>query len=171
MSDARRYSLGMEPIEIIGLVWLLGGSVAALIGLLAPIPAASARYVLIAAAFLLIVGAVMTIRMVIRRGKLRRVISEGRFVVAKVTETESSPILFSRNRGLVKSPNPRCVTCVGTDPDTGETRTFRSKSIYMDGFELPSGAEVKVFVGKNGLYYVDIDPLIARHAVNNGRMV
>ena len=27
MSDARRYSLGMEPIEIIGLVWLLGGSV------------------------------------------------------------------------------------------------------------------------------------------------
>ena len=171
MSDARRYSLGMEPIEIIGLVWLLGGSVAALIGLLAPIPAAGARCALIAGSFVTLIGAALTIRMVIRRGKLRRVIGEGRFIVAKVTGTESSPILFSRNRGLVRSPNPRCVTCVSTDPDTGETRTFRSKSIYMDGFELPSGAEVKVFVGKNSLYYVDIDPLIARHAVNNGRMV
>ena len=171
MSDDRQYSLGMEPVEIIGLVWLLGGSVAALIGLLAPIPAASARYALIAAAFLLIVGAALTIRMIIRRGKLRRVIGEGRFIVAKVTGTESSPVLSVKSRGLVKPSRPRCVTCVGTDPDTGETRFFRSKSIYADGFELPSGAEVKVFVGKNGLYYVDIDPLIARHAVNNGRMV
>jgi hypothetical protein len=103
----------------------------------------------------LIAGIILAAVSIRKRRTMRRVVSEGYYVMATVADIRPN---FSVQ---VNGQYPYVIECHYRDSATGELHVFKSRNLFFYPAEFENG-QIRVYVDRENMsrYYVDVDSLI-----------
>jgi len=164
--DSKKIRTGISAADIVALVFVILGAVFCAVGAcvtLAPgVPhgrgtdaaVLSLVFGAIGAPFLA-VGLVLAVLSARKRAMMRRVVSEGYYVMADVADVRP-------NFGVqVNGRCPYVLECHYRDPATGALHVFRSRNLFFYPAELEN-RRIRVYTDRNNLnrYYLDVESLL-----------